>query len=271
MTIDHDRAPRTTQRRHPIVWYVVIAYAVTWGITVPLITGDAPLALHLAVATGPTVAALVVTAIVSGRPGLRSLWDRMVAWRRFPSGVWWPIALSPLAYLTAVALAAWLIGGLAIDWEAGFGEEGWLVGLVGASLAFGIFEEIGWRGFLLPRLQVRHNAAKASLWLWMIWAGWHLPMFFYRLDFSPFMLVGWLVSLYFGTVFLTFLHNSTRGSLLAVILFHVSLDVASIMAGAISEFGAAAVSGLVIVATIVAARRTGSADLSRHGKYVIAD
>lgn len=260
-------------RRHPPLAYMIVAYAVSWATAIPLMTGAWPERLHLLVALGPTVAAVTVTAVVSGRQGLQSLLDRARDWRRLPGWVWWPVAFSPILYLgVAVAVAA-PMGQLSdgIDWSGGFGDGGWLFGLVGAALAFGVFEEVGWRGFLLPRLQARRSAARASLVLWLIWAGWHAPMFAYHFDFEPMMIVGWLGSLYFGTVFLTFLNNSTRGSLLAVIVFHVSLDLASVTAGAISTTATIIVSILVIAATIVAARATGSANLSSGEKFTIVD
>jgi membrane protease YdiL (CAAX protease family) len=158
-----------------------------------------------------------------------------------------------------------------IDWAEGFNGESWLVGLAGTAVAFGVLEEIGWRGFLLPRLQTARSASMATLILFAVWAVWHVPMFFYHFDFGPALVVGWAVSLYFGTVFLTFLLNSTRGSLVGVILFHASLDLATGFAGAVGDVATMTVGASVVVATIVAARWGGSEDLSRYGRFAIAD
>jgi membrane protease YdiL (CAAX protease family) len=260
-------------RRHPKTAYVVVAYAVSWLVAVPLMTDDAPGRLHLAVALGPAVAALVVTGIVAGRAGLGSLWDRARAWRSFPSWRWWVIAFSPLGYLGIGMLITALAGRWPdeIDGNEAFGGEGWIIGLVGAGLAFGVLEELGWRGFLLPRLQATRTASMASFFLWLIWAGWHAPMFVYHFDFSLGLAAGWLISLYFGTVFVAVLHNSTGGSVLAAIVFHVALTTASIMGEAVADIAVMTIGAGVIVATIVAARWGGNADLSRYGRYIITD
>jgi membrane protease YdiL (CAAX protease family) len=238
----------------------------------PLIVGVAEPHWHLLLATGPALAGVVVTALASGVDGLRSLGRRITNLRLFPSWRWWFISTSPIGYLGLVLLTLRLAGQLPdTRWDTAFDGEGWMIGLVGASLSFGLFEEIGWRGVLLPRLLAGRSAATASLMVWLIWAGWHAPMFLYHFDYSLVMTAGWLVGLYFGTVFLTVLHNSTRGSLLAVVLFHFSMDFASILSAAIGDLAPAVISVGVILATVIAARWGGSEDLSRYGRYVIAD
>lgn len=256
--------------RHPVAAYVILAYAITWLAAIPLITGAAEERFHLMLALGPAVAAVIVTALVSGRPGLAALWERCRDWRRFTGWIWWPISASPIAFLAVGLAIAAITGDLAIDWSMGFGEGGWPFGLVLASVMFGVLEEIGWRGFLLPRLQWHRTASRASLILWLLWGGWHAPMFLYHFDMSPVMMLGWATGLYFGTVFLTFLLNSTRGSLMSVIVFHVSLNLASITAAEVSEVALVVVNALVILSAIVAARTTGGNDLSRHQRFTIA-
>lgn len=85
-------------------------------------------------------------------------------------------------------------------------------------------EEVGWRGFALPRLQARYSPLIASLVLTPIWFAWHLPLkvlnpdpisyLFYGLSFVP------------QTILLTWLFNRTNGSILAVGIAHVSFNVA---------------------------------------------
>jgi membrane protease YdiL (CAAX protease family) len=90
-------------------------------------------------------------------------------------------------------------------------------------LTYGLGEETGWRGFALPRLQASRSAASATLILWALWAGWHLPAFFYRDTYVAMGPLGFLMfafSLLFAAMLFTWLYNSSRGSVLIVILFH---------------------------------------------------
>jgi membrane protease YdiL (CAAX protease family) len=115
----------------------------------------------------------------------------------------WPdvLAIGQVNFLPNLGLAAWLL---------------WV-------LTSGIGEETGWRGFALPRLQVKHNAFVATLLLWLVWAVWHLPSFFYLPSYKSMGLAGFpgfAFSLLAGATLFTWLYNSSYGSLLAVALFH---------------------------------------------------
>ena len=263
--------PAAAIGRHPVATYVVTTFAVSWAIALLLVLDAAPPALHLAVALGPAVGAVVATAAAGGRPALVALGRRVVDVRSVPSWRWWAIAGSPLAVAAAAIGAAALVGDLPddLDLATAFDGEGWLVGLLGAAVAFGVLEEVGWRGVLLPRLQAHRRASQASLLVWATWAAWHAPMFAYHFDAEPAAVVGWLVSLWFGTVLLTVLLNSARGSLVTVIAFHTSLDLASIGTGAVTDWGPTAVGASVIVLTIALARWGGSDDLSRYGRFAL--
>ena len=102
------------------------------------------------------------------------------------------------------------------------------VGVVFITLTYGLGEEAGWRGFALPHLQSKHPAMTASMYLSFLWAGWHIPFFFYKGNFIAmglFGALGWLVGLMFGTVFLTWMYNASGGSILMVALWHGLYDL----------------------------------------------
>ncbi len=115
----------------------------------------------------------------------------------------WPdiLAIGRTNFLPDLGLATWLM---------------WIV-------TSGIGEETGWRGFALPHLQTRYNTFVSTLLLWLVWALWHLPGFFYLPSYKSMGLAGFpgfALSLLAGAVLFTWLYNSSRGSLLAVALFH---------------------------------------------------
>ena len=96
--------------------------------------------------------------------------------------------------------------------------------LVLFNLVRGLGEETGWRGLALPRMQAHWNSFRASLVLGLIWALWH----FHAVNFSLLSrFAGWHILLVIpSAIIFTWVFNNTQGSLLAAILFHMSLDVA---------------------------------------------
>ncbi len=110
-------------------------------------------------------------------------------------------------------------------------------GLIGYFLlnffTFGIGEETGWRGYALPTLQKRFSALTATLILAVGWVCWHIPAFIYRPLCSQMDVVGiasFFMCLLMGAVVLTWLYNSTRGSLFIAALFHTMIELIFISA-----------------------------------------
>jgi len=224
-------------RSHPLACYFVLAYACSWVVAVPLalsahglLSVTLPLRLHYLTAYGPALAALAVTAWTGGRPAVRSLLARAVATRGL--AVWLLVAaLSPLLLFVLARTAVAIAGRDVAPWSA-LGRVNFLPDLgVGAWLLWlltsGLGEELGWRGFALPRLQRSRSALLASLWLGLLWAGWHLPAFFYLPNYAamgPKIFPGFAFGVVTGAVVFTWLYNSSGGSVLACILWHASFN-----------------------------------------------
>jgi membrane protease YdiL (CAAX protease family) len=185
---------------------------------------------------GLPLGAVVMTGRVAGRNGLRDLGRRLVQPGRI-SGRWWAAAL---LLMPAVKLSA---GGLAVLFgvtDAPFNLEeatsliarpGELLAYLGFLLLLGpLPEEIGWRGYLLDRLQLRFNALGASLLLGLAWFAWHGPLFFMTGYFAR--AGGAPDPLQFGVMILlisvlyTWIHNHTGRSVFAAVLFHFSVNAA---------------------------------------------
>ena len=241
-----------------IVAFYVLAFAISWGWSFTLVANGDIVRRGVGWPTawpalaGPAIAAVVVTAWVSGRVGLADLARRIVRWRFAPR--WWAATLSPLAFLGIALGVAALTGHY--PKASDFGRyNGWpLLGIGGAALAAligGFAEETGWRGFALPAFQRRVGAARAALIVAAFWALWHLPYFFlvssYR-GFGPFTLVGFTIGIVSGSVVLTWLYYGAGQSILAVAIWHAAYDMAtSGTSGTIQ----AIVSALVIAQAIV--------------------
>jgi membrane protease YdiL (CAAX protease family) len=259
-------------KRHPIISFFVLTYALAWLLWLPLVflrdTIPATLGFLLVIlgSAVPSLLAIVLTAIVLGRGSLRKLLGRLLIWR-----------VDPRWYLVVVMGPAALAGGM-VAFNAFVGGPAISVGvpLLGAviTLAFMIFpgsalgEEIGWRGYALPRLQLGRSALSASIILGVVWAFYHLPLFFTGQAFrSPSILVPFIISTIALSVILTWVYNSTGGSLLLVVLLHATANLPLTLL--LEPLGGRAMVpfllyvGLMVVAAIVVVTVAGSAHLSR--------
>jgi membrane protease YdiL (CAAX protease family) len=177
---------------------------------------------------GPTLSAIIVLYISSKKEGLKKLKESIIKWR---VGIFWILFSSLImpAFLILTILSNLVITGNFIDLGAYLLSEGitsplslvmWI--WVG-SISYGIFEEIGWRGYALPKLQEKYNPLMSTIILFAGWGFWHTPMFFYRFNLD--ILFGWLYGLFLGAIILTFIYNSSGGSTFTAILFHTSNNI----------------------------------------------
>ena len=220
-------------KRNSLVAYFILAYGITWILSIIATKGLLPFQLPTAIRTfgslllhyGPALAAIIVTGIAGGRVGVQKLLGRFREWR---VGVQWYlfVLLYPtISRLIAVGLNVLLGGTAPAFFRARFVPEGNPVILfvpvfVGVLLQAGVAEEIGWRGFALPRLQARYSALTSSLILGMLWALWHFhPQNWPGLAPIAFWYILEVLSL---TVIFTWVYNNTRGSLLVAVLFHTA-------------------------------------------------
>ena len=268
-------------RRHPLAAFFALSYALSWFLWSPLwlpTFGFDRLPIlpyhHALGALGPITAALLISAKEGNGRGPRDLLSRMVAWRGRLAWVGVGL-LAPFALLLVAALAALVVTGAPVPLgEIGrsreFPEFSALGFLLYNVISFGYGEEVGWRGFALPRLQTNRSALAATLLLSVGWALWHAPLFLYRPGYLGMGLTGaaaWFVSLLTGAVLLTWLYNESRGSLLVVSLFHASVDVA-FTSDISSDFVVNAAGALITVSGIIVFLVTGPRYLSRKGKMV---
>jgi CAAX protease family protein len=212
----------TLIRRHPLVVFFVLAFVLTWVVWVPRALG-----VHVGVVGQlwtwiPAVAAVLAAALTGGRAAVRRLLAALVRWR---VGWWWYalVILGPAAFATVVAAAYGLLGG---SWTTAFpaaatGLGSLALALVALTLTDGVGEELGWRGFALPRLLQRYSALIASVVLGLLWGLWHLPLVFTEemgLFGQPIWLL--LADIVAKSVLFTWVFLRTRGSVLIAALLH---------------------------------------------------
>jgi membrane protease YdiL (CAAX protease family) len=223
--------PRRWIAAHPFLAVVLLTYALTWAVLVPLaleshgwLPVSVPALATLGVAWGPAIAAVVVVAALGGRRGVRAYLKRLLRWRVHPG--WYALALfGPAAYILAgVGLARLLSWSSSPLPAAAYPPAQVALGFVLTLLVAMVIntEEFAWRGVALPLLQRHPSALVASLVLGAVHALWHLPYFFTagrpfyeQVGFPVF--AAWTLAL---TIILTWIYNCTGGSLLLPVLFH---------------------------------------------------
>ena len=266
-----------------MVVFTLLAFSLSWGYWGVLlaqglrVTPDSGVS-HLPGLIGPALAAIATTALFHGRTGLHGLFSGFWGWPRRPDSAFalgtgatarWRIGLllalfaPPVLSLGTVALSAMITdGGLPplSDFTAYPGLlPGWtsLTALVAVLLLNGAGEELGWRGFALDRLAQRHGRLRGTLILALIWAAWHLPLFWLNVTMAALvgpMLFGWLFSLACGAFALADLYWSSGRRLWLVILWHVLYN-AVVATPATNGLPAAVASAFVVLWGLDAARR----------------
>ncbi len=255
-------------RKHPLLAFFVLTFAITWGLgacfalfpaQLKAVFGEITPAnpLFFVAVYAPSISALVVTAYTAGAAGVRDLLARLCRWR---VGLRWYLTVFlgiPALSLAAAALEAWLSGK-----SLEFGPGHWhmalyplLIGLVADPGPLG--EELGWRGFALPRLLAGRSALSAALILGLVWALWHLPAFFFSgLQQSRFSIVPFMVCPIALSVLMTWVYQNTGGSVLLSVLIHWLINAQPVPPGP-------AMAGVLTAAALVVVALSGPARLAR--------
>lgn len=224
--------------------FFLLAFALSWLVWLPPLIPDIEVSVPTNLgAAAPAVAAVLLT-WRSGRrratPGgviaaQRDLWRPLLRWRVAP--VWWLVcAAGPLA-LWAGALGLHAVLGGTLTWYVDpahptMPTDPWewmfAVAVVFAYvLVFSVIgEELGWRGYALPRLLARWDALTASVILGVLWAAWHAPLFVAPGLLQSRVPVAWFVLQILGqTIVLTWVYQRTNGSVLLVSVLHASANL----------------------------------------------
>ncbi len=254
-------------KRHPLITFFVLTYALSWLAWPLWASGLYPIAPVFSFA--PFLAALVVLAITHGKSGIGGLLRRMVRWR---VGIrWYAVALLVPAGITVAAAVLNVLLGARAPSAADLG--GWTGLLPGFAVALlipglgGAWEEPGWRGFAVPRLQSGRSALLAALILGVLVAGWHVPL----------MVVGdvhWsdTVSIMGAVIVFNWVFNNANGSVLIIMMMHATNNAVSgsffgpMFSGTDSVRQGWLLAALWCVVAIVVVILAGPAHLSRTHK-----
>jgi membrane protease YdiL (CAAX protease family) len=224
--------------------FFVLAYAVMWTsfFSVAALSARTPgrgLLLFLG-PFAPSLAALWLTARADGSQGVRALLRRVLQWR--VGARWYLFAIGYMAVLKLTV--AFMHRAIAGSWPR-FGHDlpGVIVVAIIISTPFQAGEEVGWRGYALPRLVARFGVGRASVLLGLAWACWHLPQFFIpEADTYGQSFFVYLIQVTALSVAIAWLWMRTGGSLLLPMLMHAAVNnskdiVPSVTLGSRNVFG----------------------------------
>ena len=215
------------------VWFAASAFAAPGN--TGFFGGRGP--VFLLAVFAPALVALALTAQAEGRAGVTRLLSRIGRWR--VGARWYVIAIG---YFVVIKLGAALVHRIVTDQWPTFGDTPVALMLLGIAVSTWAQtgEEVGWRGYALPRLAQRVGLGGASLVLGAVWAVWHLPLFILPDSGSTGQsFPAYLLQVMAMSVFLAFLYWKTDGSLLLVMLAHAAVNnttgiVPSAIGGAIT-------------------------------------
>lgn len=210
--------------------FFALTFAVAWALW--LLAAAVPGWTSLGVGTrailflpgtfAPALVALGLSASAHGRAGMRALLSRVLIWQ-VPTR-WYLFAAGYMVAVKLMAALAYRV--IAAAWPAfDLMPLLLLVPAVVMSTPFQIGEELGWRGYALPRLASRIGLAAASLVLGVVWSLWHLPLFFLpATDLTGQPFPAFLLSVTALSVAMAWLYTRTGGSLLLVMLMHSAVN-----------------------------------------------
>jgi membrane protease YdiL (CAAX protease family) len=280
-------------KTHPILTYYALVFAISWGgfllvgspgiLASTLWQADPRFQIAvLAMLAGPPIAGILLTVLVSGKEGLRELLSRLLRGR--VGARWYAVALLTAPVLQAAVLFAlslfsseFLPAIVTTGEKATLLASGIAVGLMG-----GFVEEIGWTGFVIPRLRLRHGVLATGLIVGVLWGAWHLLQMLWVGStsaeaispalFLPQYFVSAIAQLTAYRVLMVGVYVRTK-SLLVVILMHASLIFSTLFVlappttgGSFLIYSWAFTAALWIVVAVVDAVNRGHLDRGGEGR-----
>ena len=253
-----------------VALFLAITFGITWAIAVMALGFSAWFEAHFGPLTSsspffyvavwaPNIAALVLTGARGGGEAVKDLFSRLLRWR-VSAWVWF----AAIAFYPALMLIVQLIG-------LAFGRplasaEAWLLAAIGifnlpALLLGPLGEELGWRGYLLPRMLQRLRPASAALVVGSIWMVWHLPAFFASgLPQSGMALPVFIIAGIALSVFVTWLFvNAKQSILIAGVIPHAIVNAYGAATGSMTWINAMVlVGGAILLIAILGPHLRGS-------------
>jgi membrane protease YdiL (CAAX protease family) len=220
-------------KQYPVPAFFLLTFLIAWSLWIPLgILAPGNILLTLPGAWAPTLSALILLGLSEGRDGVRKFLKKVLRWS---VGLqWYLVVLFGVAAIAYTAIGVGSLFGIPapeLTLPNGLPREAiWgvipIVFLVNIFVGGPLAEDIGWRGYILPKMREQMPALHASLIIGLIWAVWHLPYFIYpgwreAVGNIPFVWFAVLTTSW--SVLFAWVYVNTE-SILMPVLFHAAIN-----------------------------------------------
>jgi uncharacterized protein len=200
-------------KRHPVLAYYIVVFVISWGGILSagargILSGTSwqtdpmfPLAISLMLA-GPPIAGILLIILVSGKDGLRELFSRLIKWRVGTRSYAVALLSAPLLQMVVLLTLSFVSPEFLPAIVKTGDKTTLLLSGIGVGLIGGLIEELGWTGFVIPRLRLAHGAITTGMIVGILWGVWHLLQMLWvgRTSSEPIPLAIFLPQYFFSAI-----------------------------------------------------------------------
>ena len=218
-------------RLNSLLFYFILTYSISWGgiflalgpAGFQIFSGEKVLSqglstqlvfIWVSMLAGPTIACLLLTSLIDGMEGIKKLFLSIIHWKVHIKWYAAALLLIPGALVTLLYVLSFISPKFSPNFSLGLGIP---IGLIG-----GFFEEVGWTGFALPRLQSKFTPFVAAFILGFIHTIWHFIAdflggiaFYKEIYYLHFLL--WIIALIAFRILAVWIYNQTLSVFLATL------------------------------------------------------
>lgn len=224
---------RRLVQSHPVISFIAFTFLYSWTLWLLMILSNKGLLpfkfpTNFLGSFGPAFGALMVTGISQGKPGLRNILKSLINWKTSAWSYLFAIFFIIIVYVSTAGITYLIDPALLKFGKLPGLPEAVIYLFIIAVLGGPLGEEIGWRGFLQPKLLKRFTPLTASVIIAFIWLLWHIPLFWLEGAAQSGGSIGYFGLSVFAMAFLfTLLYLKSKGSLLLAIIFHTMINYVS--------------------------------------------
>ncbi len=197
--------------------------------------------------SSPTISATILAGLNGGFQQIKKLYSGFLKWRAHP--LYYLVGIALLVYPLFIAIIYILLGGTVVFPE--FTAFTFFLAIIEKLVMGPLSEEAGWRGYVLPRLESKFSALISSVILGIIWACWHIPLYWIQPRMAFYIYLPIVIVL---AILFTWAYNNTNGSLLVTVVYHFCFNFAGglgLFDGMIFQIFGSIGLGIILILVIV--------------------